>query len=170
MNDATKKFAKSCAGGSLVLDEAEQRWEAKEMTFRNWKWDGQSVQDIKEQGEKLGFLSVNKMVGIFPEKPLEWQATVPAEYRGSVHGLSEEPFQKVENSCEQIEYYVEILAFDKQDRALVRKSSVNTYTDGESENVMEMSQHEAMELVDQYREERRLAEDPDEELSPAFRM
>lgn len=166
MNDVTSNLAKRALGGSLAMEAA---FDAAENAFLQWKWDGATIEDIQARGKAFGMTMTN-MVESYPEKIREWAATVPTEYQGRVRGASGDDPSQGENSLASIEYYAEILAFDQQGKALVEKSSVNSYTDADSTNVLVMSHQEAIQLINHYREEHRLAEDPDAELSTMFRM
>lgn len=166
MNNVASSLASSARGESVALGNA---FDAAENAFLAWKWNGGSIADIDARARSFG-LSLAKMVEQYPGKVQEFAATVPEEYRGRVQGATSGQLGHGDNSLAKIEYSVEILAVDQQGKALVEKSSVDTYTDAEASNVLVMSHQEALQLVDQYREERRLADDPDAELSQALRM
>lgn len=166
MNNVASTLASSARGGSVALNDA---FDVAENAFLAWKWNGASINDIASRASSFG-LSLDKLVDLYPGKVQEFASTVPAEYRGRVQGATSGQLGHGENSLAKIEYSVAILAFDQQGKALVEKSSVDTYTDAEASNVLVMSRQEALQIVDQYREERRLADDPDAELSQALRM
>jgi hypothetical protein len=166
MNNVASSLAASARGQSMALDNA---FDVAENAFLAWKWNGASIADIDARARSFG-LTLDKLVEHYPSKVQEFAATVPAEYRGRVQGATSGTLGHGENSLAKIDYYVEILAIDQQGRALVEKFSVDTYTDAEASNVLVMSHQEALQLVDQYREEYRLASDPDAELSQSLRM
>ncbi|MHB2250820.1 hypothetical protein ACX64O_28685 (plasmid) [Pseudomonas fitomaticsae] len=114
-----------------------------------WCWDGASIESIKGLAAQyrlsLSDLVDDHFVG-------GWPSSVPKPYRGFIRGgVDRTEADRTENSMAGHSYYMQILACDQNQRALVMRGVVDLYTDAEGYNVVETSTAAALAWADSYR-------------------
>lgn len=114
-----------------------------------WRWDGVTIDSIKAQATQYS-LSLTDLVETWFVGG--WPHSVPEPYRGLIRGRTDRSKAvRTENSMAGNRYYMQILACDQNQRALVMRGVVDLYTDGEGYSVVETSTAEALAWADSYR-------------------
>jgi len=114
-----------------------------------WCWDGVSIDSIKGLATQYR-LSLTDLVDDWFVGG--WPHSVPEPYRGFIRGRTDRSkADRTENRMAGHRYYMQILACDQNQRALVMRGVVDLYTDGEGYSVVETSTAEAMAWADSYR-------------------
>jgi len=140
------------SGGNRLGQSAKERIQSMndfESEVSAWCWDGVSIEAIKAHAAQyhmdLRDLVDDHFVG-------GWPSSVPESYQGFVHGrVDRSEADRTENSLAGHRYYMQILALDQNQRALVMRGVVDLYTDAEGYSVVETSAAEALAWADSYR-------------------
>lgn len=103
-----------------------------------WKWDGNSVKDIKDRFDILNIYN--------PDMFKEFELTVPSDYRKK-ESYSE--WQNPVNINERIIWNIQIIAVDKFDNALVHESRIDSCLDEKSDEFKIMSLRDALNMIDE---------------------
>ncbi|ALN21877.1 hypothetical protein [Ectopseudomonas mendocina] len=114
-----------------------------------WKWDGVSIDSIKDFAAQWKLDTLDMVERYFFGG---WEETVPAEYRGFIKGPIDEDPSKGENSLAGHQHVMLILAIDSQGSALVQQGVIDRYTDAEGYSLVETTRDGAIGMADQYRE------------------
>lgn len=126
-----------------------ERMQNMDDPISEWCWDGVSIESIKGLAAQYS-LSLQDLVD--DHFPGGWPSSVPELYRGFIHGrVDRTEADRTENSMAGHSYYMQILACDLNQRALVMRGVVDLYTDAEGYNVVETSTAAALAWVDSYR-------------------
>lgn len=114
-----------------------------------WCWDGASIESIKGLAAQYDLSQSDLVDDHFVGG---WPSSVPEPYRGFIlGGVDRTEADRTENSMAGRSYYMQILACDQNQRALVMRGVVDLYTDAEGYNVVETSTAAALAWADSYR-------------------
>lgn len=122
-----------------------------------WKWDGVSIDGIKEFSAKRKLSLLDFVETYFLEG---WQETVPSDFQGLIKGAIEPGTGRGQYGRKGYQQLMQILAIDEQGDALVQSGAICIDTGAEGYSIIETTKDGAMEMAEQFRAAVALATSP----------